>query len=60
MEVVMVGGKCMPQESSLDGDDVRFHGAREKPPMELFAPRAPALNLLTARGGLETTFQTKK
>ena len=20
----MVGGKCMPQESSLDGDDVRF------------------------------------
>ena len=26
---------------------------------ELIAPRAPALNLLTARGGLETAFQEK-
>ena len=27
--------------------------------MKLIAPRAPALNLLTARGGLETAFQKK-
>ena len=34
--------------------------ARRQYDTVLFAPRAPALNLLTARGGLETTFQTKK
>jgi hypothetical protein len=29
------------------------------PRRKIIAPRAPALNLLTARGGLETAFQEK-
>jgi hypothetical protein len=54
-------------EVELDGRLVTTCGKKNLSPKEvqkkerntLIAPRAPALNLLTARGGLETAFLEK-